>query len=89
MLDGTDPALLLEWFEYYQINPFGEERADLRNAILCLFIADAIGIKKQGAGKFKIDDFIPKFNEPEKKFDPEHFKQLMKKRYGNNRKSGG
>lgn len=87
MLDGTNPALLLEWAEYYQLDPFGEERADLRNAILCLFIADVIGTKKRGGGKFKIEDFMPKFNEPEKPFDPEAFKKLMKARYGNDSKS--
>ena len=88
MLDGTDPETFLEWYEYSLIEPFGYERGDLRNAILCMFIADSLGVKKKGGGKFKIEDFIPKFDVKEKgPLDPDLFKRLMKKHYGNNRKS--
>jgi hypothetical protein len=87
MLDGSNPALLLEWFEYFNIEPFGEERADIRNAILCQLVANAAGVKKQGGGKFKIEDFMPTFTPPERKFNSQQFKALMKRHYGNNRKS--
>lgn len=89
MLDGTEPGLLLEWAQYFQTEPFGEDRADLRNAILCLFIADTVGAKKQGGGRFKLEDFMPDFNKQKQQFNPESFKQLMKSRYGNNSKSSG
>jgi len=88
MLDGTEPGLLLEWLEYYQLEPFGAERDDLRNAVLCQFIADSLGVKKPG-GRLKLDDFMPEFDreEPKVKFNPEVFKAEMKRRYGNTRKS--
>ena len=88
MLDGTDAELFMEWYEYSRVEPFGYERLDISIAILCNFIADSLGVKKKGGGKFKLEDFIPKFKtEDKKQFDPEQFKRLMKKHYGNNRKS--
>lgn len=67
MLDGTDPALLLEWFAYYQLEPFGEERADLRNAINCIAIMNAMGTKKK-VGEWKPADFMPNFGEKKTNF---------------------
>lgn len=34
MLDSIPAELFLEWREYAETNPFGEERADLRAAII-------------------------------------------------------
>ena len=87
MLCETEPGLLLEWLEYAQLEPFGEGRADLRNAILCQFIADSLGVKKAGGGRMKLDDFIPQFNRPGEKLDAAKFKAVMKRRYGHTRKS--
>lgn len=43
---------------YYRIEPFGEERADLRNAMLATILANAHAAKGR---KYTIDDFMPKF----------------------------
>jgi hypothetical protein len=44
------------WAALYQRDPWGEERADLRNAALMALVASALG-KKQ----YKPADFMPKF----------------------------
>ncbi len=91
MLDGTDLSLLLEWQAYYELEPFGEERADIRNAITCMTIANAMGMKKRG-GQFTLQDFMPNFGKESAKdptvLDPIAAQSLMKKLYGNNSKSG-
>lgn len=42
-----DAREFAEWQAYYTIEPFGEERADYRNAILCALIANALGKKRE------------------------------------------
>ena len=84
MVDGTDLALLFEWQEYFDLEPFGEERADIRSAILGLKVCSALG-----ASGLKIDDFMPNFgkkkSEPSK-LNPLVAQAIFKERYGNNRK---
>jgi len=65
LLARTDSAELSEWMAYYQINPFGEWRADLRNGITAAVMANAH--RGRGARAFKAKDFIPQFDRPEKK----------------------
>lgn len=48
-----------EWMAYYKIDPFGEDRADFRNAIMCVLFGNAH--KKKGARRFRIADFMPKW----------------------------
>ena len=43
---------------YYKLEPWGEERADVRTASQTSFIANATGVTKQGGGKFKTEDFM-------------------------------
>lgn len=47
------------WIEYDQIEPFGEERADLRIAQLCALIANIWRGKR--SRRYKIDDFMFNF----------------------------
>ena len=47
-----------EWLAYYQIEPWGDERADLRNGILCALTAN---MHRSKGRKFKAGDFMPKF----------------------------
>jgi hypothetical protein len=42
-----------EWAQYYALEPFGEERADYRNALNCLVAAKCNGNKNA-----KLDDFL-------------------------------
>jgi len=60
MLDGLTQEQLFEWMAYGQVEPFGEERADLRSAIIACVFANAHRGKGQKA--FKVSDFMPKFD---------------------------
>ncbi len=53
-----------EWMAYYSLEPFGEERADLRIAILDSLIANANRDPKKGKA-LKPADFMPAFDQPE------------------------
>ena len=59
LLARIDSAELTEWMAYSQIEPFGEERADLRAGIVASTTANVWS----GKGKsFKPSDFMPKFD---------------------------
>lgn len=51
-----------EWIAYHNIEPFGEERADIRSAIIALTIANVNRTSRQPP--LKIKDFMPKFGRP-------------------------
>lgn len=53
-----------EWIAYYQLDPFGEERADLRVATLTALTANIY--KKKGKPDFKPQDFMPFLPKEEK-----------------------
>lgn len=57
---------LSEWLAYYELEPFGEERADLRMGILASVFANANRDPKKGRA-FKPQDFIPSFEGKAKK----------------------
>lgn len=47
-----------EWIAYSRLDPFGNERGDFRNAMLCQLVDS----KMPGKGKkLNVDDFMPKF----------------------------
>ena len=49
-----------EWMAYSRVEPWGEERADLRAALICKVLADINTPKgKQGP---KLEDFMLKFD---------------------------
>jgi hypothetical protein len=47
---------------FSQVEPFGEERADIRSAIIACTMANAWRGKNQKP--FSISDFLPKFDPP-------------------------
>ncbi len=47
---------------YYSLEPFGEERADLRAAQLACLIANANRDPQKKREPFTVDDFMPKFD---------------------------
>lgn len=53
-----------EWIAYYSLEPFGEERADLRAAIVACVIANANRDPKKRRRAFKLADFMPQFDQP-------------------------
>lgn len=59
LLARIDSEELSEWMAYYQIEPFGEQRADLRNAINSCVMANAW--RGKNSRTFKLSDFIPDF----------------------------
>lgn len=85
MLAGSEIKLLYEWMAYFEIEPFGEERADIRNALACMTIASSMGAKKSG-GKFELKDFMLEFGKEQKSnvYDPESARAILKKLYGKN-----
>lgn len=38
---SMDSREFAEWIEFYKIHPFGETRADFRNAMVCALLANA------------------------------------------------
>lgn len=58
MLDRISIELFYEWMAYAELEPFGEERADLRSAIVATVMANAWAGKGK---KYKPADFMPKF----------------------------
>lgn len=49
---------LVEWMAYYELEPWGEERADLRAAIVASTIANIFRGKRAA---YKVEDFMPEF----------------------------
>ena len=54
-----------EWMAFYRLEPFGEERADLRMAILAAVIANANRDPKQRKQPYEPKDFMPQFDQPQ------------------------
>lgn len=51
---------LYEWFDYFALEPFGEERADLRAGIIAATMANAW--RGKGSRTYKPQDFMPRFD---------------------------
>lgn len=61
LLARTDSRELAEWMAYAQLEPFGEEREDLRAGIVASTIANANRDPKKRKKPFAPEDFIPDF----------------------------
>lgn len=48
------------WLAYYNRDPWDGERGDLRAAMICCVVANALGGKK-GGGQFEPKDFMPEY----------------------------
>lgn len=59
MLREMTAAQLMDWFAYYAVEPWGEERADLRIGILSAMVANAFGAKAKPED-FLLADRMPK-----------------------------
>jgi len=53
-----------EWMAYCEVEPFGEERADLRSAIVASTVANAHRDPKRRRKPFRPLDFMPRFDAP-------------------------
>lgn len=61
---------LVEWYQWYQVNPFGEDRADLRSAMAGCAIVNEIRAISAGLGAknlkpAQLSDLVPKFDRAE------------------------
>lgn len=74
MLDRIPSRLLSEWMAFAQLEPFGEERADLRAGIVASTVANVYRAKDERP--LSAQDFMPKFDQP----DPaEDWERLLRK----------
>lgn len=60
MLAQMTSRQFAEWQAYYRLEPWGEERADLRSGIIAATFANAHRAK--GAKPAKAEDFMPDFD---------------------------
>ena len=65
MLASISGQQFTEWIAYAKLEPFGEERADLRMAILATLIANAIRDPDKQPTPFEVSDFMPQFEKQE------------------------
>ena len=56
---------LTEWMVYAQVEPFGEERGDLRAGIVASTIANVNRDAKKRRKPFEPEEFMPKFGKEE------------------------
>lgn len=54
----------LEWSEYYAVEPWGEDRADLRAGIVSSVIANTNRDPKRRPKPFEPVDFMPYYEKP-------------------------
>lgn len=59
LLSRISSRELSEWRAYCALEPFGEERADLRAGIVASTMANVF--RKSGTKPYKAQDFMPKF----------------------------
>lgn len=73
MLAQMPARLFAEWQAYFQVEPWGEERADLRAGIVAATVANPW--RKEGSEPFKPEDFMPKFGRQEE--EPEDWRTML------------
>lgn len=80
------PSELGEWAAFFRINPWGQDRADLRSAIVASLIANAHRDTKKRRQPFSADDFMPYAERPEpqaptpRDFIMRHFGHLVREK---------
>jgi hypothetical protein len=59
MLAAMRPSQLGEWLALYDIDPWGEQRADLRAGIVAAEVHNAAGSKRKDNQPITADQFMP------------------------------
>ena len=67
MLAALDSRELSEWQAFFRLEPWGDERADLRTAQLCCIVANALS--GPGDRALELIDFMP-YSDPGPKEQP-------------------
>jgi hypothetical protein len=72
LLERIDALELSEWQAFYNLNPWGQERDDLRAGIIASTVANCMTDKSN----WKPSDFMPKFGPPEPEPEPQTAEQM-------------
>lgn len=80
MLEAMPLPLFYEWMAYYNEEPFGEERADVRSAIVAQTVANRHRGKHERP--HKLSSFLPKFGEEKKVQRPKQSRSEMEMLFG-------
>lgn len=64
--DRVSPREYVEYGQLWGMDPWGEYRADLRNAMLCMMVASIFSAKGK---RPKLEDFMLRFDRPAKSAD--------------------
>lgn len=69
LLNRISSRELSEWMAYAEVEPFGEERADLRSGIIASTVANTARDPKKRKQPYTADEFMPQFHteQPEPK----------------------
>lgn len=59
LLARMRPTQLAEWLAFYDISPWGDERADLRSALVCEAVHQAAGSKRSDGQPISAEMFMP------------------------------
>ena len=73
LLSRIDSHELAEWLAYYEMCPWGEERADLRTGIVAATLVNVNG------GRAKPSDFLPAFGQTKPEQTPEEIRNMALK----------
>lgn len=74
---------LNDWMAFNAVEPFGEQRAELRNGILCSLLANINRDSKTRPEPFAAIDFMSyQDREPEKILTPEEIEQHLDRMFG-------
>ena len=65
MLNHMPYQVYQDWIAYAQVEPFGEERGDLRAGIIASTVANCLA-RQEGDRAYKPSDFMPQFQQREK-----------------------
>lgn len=80
LLAGITSAELTEWMAFAELEPFGEERDDLRAAIVASTVAEVNRNPKKRKQPFTPQDFLPKFSREVPEMDEEGEEEEEEKR---------
>ncbi len=67
LLNRISSQELTEWMAYYALEPFGEERADLRAGIVASTVANTARDPKKRARPYRPQEFMPTFDRQSKR----------------------
>lgn len=83
------PSVWGLWEALDSIDPWGETRADLRNAIAVKANVEAQGAKRVGGGAWRVEDFMPYVERAQEQESGEDIAQRLRVAFGIPKKKAG